>query len=288
MQIYTSYQAAFHACMETQTMAMAHLHHLQRHMNIDTSGCYKVFFLLTGNKNFHIDNLIYDVNPNELFLINPREWHYFSRFDDQEEHERFVLFIYPDYLKASSSPKTDLTACFSLSGGTSQHQMALSLKEKERFLYYIQKLSFPDNYGSDLLDHALFLELLVFLNRLVLQQHDVVKTPANTLNLHNKTVAEILSYVDTHIAEDLSIQNLAEQFFLSPSYLCKTFKNTTGTTIHKYITAQRITLAKDYLSQGIPTIEAGALCGYHDYNAFLKAFTKEVGISPKKYAQFSV
>ena len=288
MQTYTSYKAAFLACMETQTYAIAHLSHLPKNVNIDITGCYKIFFPLSGSKKFHIDNRIYDVNFNELFLINPREWHYFSHYEEEAEHERYVIFIYPDYLKASSSPKTDLTDCFSYGGRTSLHNIALSAKEKERFLYYVHKLSSPENYGSDLLDYALFLELMVFLNRMLLQHRDDVTVPANALNLHNKTVSEILSYLDAHIAEDLNINSLAEHFFLSPSYLCKTFKNITGTTIHKYITAQRITLAKDYLSEGYPIIEVGAMCGFNDYNAFLKAFSKEVGISPKKYSQFSV
>ena len=288
MQTYTSYKTAFHACMETQTYAIAHLYHLQKNMNIDTSGCYKIFFPMSGNKKFHIDSRIYDLNFNELFLIDPREWHYFSHFDKEDNHERFVIFIYPEYLKASSSLKTDLTDCFSYSGSSSLHNIALSAKEKERFLYYIQKLSSPEKYGSDLLDYALFLELMVFLNRIVLQHQDDTSAPVNALNLHNKTVAEVLSYLDTHITEDLSINSLAEHFFLSPSYLCKTFKNITGTTIHKYITAQRITLAKDYLSEGHSIIEVGGMCGFNDYNAFLKAFSKEVGISPKKYSQFSI
>ena len=88
MQTYTSYKAAFHACMETQTYAIAHLYHLQKNMSIDTSGCYKIFFPLSDIKKFHIDNHIYDVNFNELFLINPREWHYFSHFDEETSYEK--------------------------------------------------------------------------------------------------------------------------------------------------------------------------------------------------------
>ncbi len=48
------------------------------------------------------------------------------------------------------------------------------------------------------------------------------------------------------------------------------------------------TLAKDYLSQGYSAIDVSMMCGYNDYNAFLKAFTKETGISPTKYAKFSI
>lgn len=288
MQIYTSYHEAFHACMESQTFAIAHLSNLKKNMRIDTSGCFKVFFPLSGNKKFHIDSMIYDVSFHELFLISPREWHYFSDFNENESHERFVIFIYPEYLRSISTDKTDLTNCFSLINHIGQHNIALSEKEKEKFLSYLYKISSSEDYGSDVLDYALFLELTVFLNRLLLQQCNDEFQFSNAFSLHNKTITEVLFYLDSHFTECFTIEDLAGYFFLSPSYLCKTFKKATGTTIHKYISAKRITLAKDYLSEGYPVIEVGAMCGFNDYNAFLKAFSKEVGISPKKYSQFSV
>lgn len=58
-------------------------------------------------------------------------------------------------------------------------------------------------------------------------------------------------------------------------------------TINKYITAKRITLSKSLLSEGCSVSETCEKCGFNDYSNFLKAFTKAVGISPKKYAQFN-
>lgn len=73
---------------------------------------------------------------------------------------------------------------------------------------------------------------------------------------------------------------------MSTSYLCRIFKEATGTTINKYITAKRITLSKSLLDQGYSVSEACEVCGFNDYSNYLRAFTKAVGISPKKYAQF--
>lgn len=286
MQIYTSYQKAFQNCMLTQTYTIAHLHHLSKNINVDTSGCYKVFFLLSGSKKFHINNYVYDITSNELFLIGPEEWHYFSHFNENDNHERFVIFIYPEYLKASSSLKTNLLDCFSYKIQASLHNTVLSEEEKKHFLYYIYIHSVSESYGDDLLDHAYFLEFMVFLNTITLSHRNDACAAVNTLRFHNKTVTEILSYLDMHIIEDLSIDALARHFFLSPSYLCKIFKKATGITIHKYINAQRITLAKKYLTEGYSVIEVVEMCGFNDYNAFLKAFLKEVGVSPKKYSQF--
>ena len=74
---------------------------------------------------------------------------------------------------------------------------------------------------------------------------------------------------------------LAASFFLSESYICRIFKQATGTTINQYITAKRISRAKILLAEGRTVTEACSLCGFGDYSNFLKSFTRAVGISPK-------
>jgi len=122
---------------------------------------------LSGNKKFHINHLIYDVEINNLFFINAWEWHCFSHFDENEEHERFLLFIYPDYLKASSTARTDLSACFPQAATDPMHSIILTEEERRHFVCYIESLSPSDEYGSDLFGHASFLKLMVFLNRIL-------------------------------------------------------------------------------------------------------------------------
>ena len=104
---------------------------------------------------------------------------------------------------------------------------------------------------------------------------------------YHTQVDEILSFINQNISSPLSIEDLSGHFFLSSSYLCRIFKAATGTTINKYITAKRITVAKSLLSSGCSVTETCERCGFNDYSNFLKAFTRAVGISPKKYAQCS-
>lgn len=102
----------------------------------------------------------------------------------------------------------------------------------------------------------------------------------------NAQVDSILSYINQHIEEPLSLEQLSSHFFLSSSYLCRLFKSATGTTINKYITAKRISHAKELLAEGYTVSEASIKCGFNDYSNFFKAFTKATKVSPKKYAQF--
>ena len=288
MRYHDTYRGAFLECIQSRRFAVAHLQRLQQDLEIDTSGCYKIFCNMSGGKKFHIDNRTFEVTGQELFLISPRFWHYFSHYTEEEGHERYVIFLYPEYLKELSTDQTDLSACFAHLTDSVPHPLFLSPGEKERFVYFLQKMAASEGYGSDLLDVALLVEMMVFLNRLALREAEQVDCGSLICGGYSKTVSELLAYLDDHIAEPIHLQDLSAAFYMSESHLCKTFKNVTGTTIHRYITARRITMAKVYLSQGYPISEVGALCGYNDYNAFLKAFTKEVGISPKKYAQFSI
>ena len=102
---------------------------------------------------------------------------------------------------------------------------------------------------------------------------------------YNEQVDAILSYLNNNIQYPVSIGDLARHFYISESYICRIFKAATGTTINKYMTARRISIAKSLLAEGIGVSEVCDRCGFSDYSNFLKAFTKSVGISPKKYSQ---
>ena len=89
---------------------------------------------------------------------------------------------------------------------------------------------------------------------------------------------DILNFINQNISQPITVEQLAGQFYLSESYICRIFKSATGTTINKYITARRIG----------NVMEAFERSGFTDYSNFFKAFTKAVGVSPKKYASLSV
>ena len=99
---------------------------------------------------------------------------------------------------------------------------------------------------------------------------------------------DILAYINQNISQPITIEQLAEHFYLSESYICRIFKSATSTTINKYITARRISIAKSLLNEGASVNEAYERSGFTDYSNFFKAFTKAVGVSPKKYANLSV
>jgi hypothetical protein len=97
-------------------------------------------------------------------------------------------------------------------------------------------------------------------------------------------VQETISYIQDHIAEDLSLEVLAKIVNSNESYLSRTFKKECGISIINYITTLRIALAKDLLAGStLRTFEIADSIGIHDAAYFSSLFKKNTGLSPKEY-----
>lgn len=285
MNKFKSCQSSIQECIKNKSFSIAHLYHEEKTMDIHIHDCYEIYYSISGGKQYLIDNKFYDILPGDIFAINQYESHYLCKID-QMLHERIVLSIHPDYIKNISTEKTDLNACFSRRFGIEPHRVSLNKEQQSRFMFYINKLTTPNDYGLDILEKSTFMELLVMINSLFIKKQQ--DTPTESTHLYHQQVNAILEYINANISEPLSILQLASQFYISSSYLCRIFKATTGTTINKYITARRISIAKSLLaSDGLSVTEVGETCGFNDYTNFLKAFKKAVGVSPKKYAYHS-
>lgn len=287
MYVFSSCHDALQHCLDTQTFAIAHLYNTEKTMDIHIHDCHEIYYSISGGKQFLIDNCLYNFEPGDIFFINSFESHHLLQID-QHEHERVVIHIHPEYLKKISTENTNLSHCFSSRVSKYSNKCSLTANEQKRFMYLIHELSSESNYGQELLDFSTFLKMMVFLNEIYMRSDSSEKKELSPSGKRYEQFNNILSYINQHLSEDLTIQGLATHFYLSASYLCKIFKQETGTTINKYITAQRITLAKSLLTDGNSVTDTCNMCGFRDYSNFLKTFTKIVGISPKKYAQFSI
>lgn len=282
MKELNSCKEAMASSIENKYFSIAHLYKDEKAMEMHIHDCYEVYFSISGGKQFLIDNKVYDIAPGDLFLINQYDSHYLTQIE-KEKHERIVIMIDPDYMKEISSKETNLDACFQERNEKFSHKISLTSDQQSRFLYFVNKILTSNGYGHDLLERATFTELFVLINQIVNEKNsDKVEDRPST---YNEQVDAILSYLNNNIQYPISIGDLSKQFYISESYICRIFKSATGTTINKYMTARRISIAKSLLAEGIGVSDVCEKCGFSDYSNFLKAFTKSVGISPKKYSQ---
>ena len=94
----------------------------------------------------------------------------------------------------------------------------------------------------------------------------------------------ITRYLQEHLAEEVSLSVLAEEFHLSAQYISQLFKNEIGVGFLAYLTTIRMERAKQLLlSTSLSIAEVSEQSGYSDYRVFTKVFKKSEGITPSQY-----
>ena len=94
----------------------------------------------------------------------------------------------------------------------------------------------------------------------------------------------VLNYIGDNLAESLSLSQLAAVAGMSPHYFSELFKQSTGTSPHKYVLMQRIEFAKQHLSRSkLSVIDIGLESGFQNPSHFARVFKKCVGVAPSGF-----
>lgn len=105
-------------------------------------------------------------------------------------------------------------------------------------------------------------------------------------NKSRRAVREVERLIEKNYNQNITIQYLADEVYMSIGHLQNLFKKETGQTINNYITAVRMDKAKILLKDsGIKIYEVANSVGYQDTNYFTRIFRKVVGENPVDYRE---
>ncbi len=237
----------------------------------------KITIFLKGKVTYMIEGKSYELNPYDIVLVQHNDIHKLT-IDNSEVYERIIMYISPNFINAYKSDSYDLSYCFQKAKEEGANVLRIPSLEKSSLFQAIARLehSFEDNgYACDLFRQVLFLEFMIHLNRAALKNR---LEYINTAECNTKVI-EILQYINHHLSGDLSIDHIADTFFLSKYYMMRLFKQETGYTIGNYVSSKRLLLAKELLLSGTPAAEVCYDCGYKDYSTFSRAYKSLFGES---------
>lgn len=244
---------------------------------------FEIYFLLSGDVTYLIESRICRVMPGDLLLISPRELHQVCIQPEMSVYERYVLWVDPKLIRRLS------TACSDLFRGLDSNRPGygnqLRLKPEDRsviqsLLDGLYREAKNEGYGADLLRESLLTQLLVTINRLVVQEGSHFEEDERT----SEAVRQVINYVNLHYAEELSLDLLAEKVFVSKYHLSHEFNRQVGTSVYRFIQKKRLMIARQLLAQGKKPNDVYSACGFGDYAGFYRAFKTEYGVSPREYA----
>lgn len=101
---------------------------------------------------------------------------------------------------------------------------------------------------------------------------------------HDDLMERVTAYVETHLAEDLTVDALCKAMYVSKNTLYAGFRSLYGCTVGAYITARRMETACRLLEDTDRSAQDVARSlGFDNYSYFSKLFKKQTGMSPAEY-----
>jgi len=96
---------------------------------------------------------------------------------------------------------------------------------------------------------------------------------------------KIERYIEEHLSERIYIEDLCNKFFLSKNAIYELFRKEFNTTVNDFILQKRMRKAQKLLESelNLNITQISLLCGFSDYNYFIRSFKKHIGITPLKF-----
>jgi len=257
--------------------------HAIREIGLHYHDFYKIVVFYGGNVTYMIEGRSYFLEPGDIVFVNRGDIHK-PTVDFSVPYERSILYISPEYLESCCDREYDAFFCFSQASEKSSYILRTGDFRETEAGKLLAKLEREEGrYGWKRESMLLFQLFLMSVNRMCME--DDVKKEGRPGAVYNQKVIDLLAYLGEHMFEDISIDDLAETFYISKYHMMRLFKSETGYTIHRYITEKRIAAAKEKLQRGIPAAKVSEECGFQDYSTFLRAFQSCTKTTPSAFAE---
>ena len=264
---------------ETKTFGLFYSEHSEPTSEIHIHECCELLLCLRGGKSFLIDGNVYDIEDGDLFMINQFEAHKIIT-NQESKFARYIMHIHPTFLYAASDSELNLGDCFyNFSTGT-HNKIHLNATEKAKLISLFEEIRADHDYGDSFRKRMAAMQILFTVNKMNATHSE--PTPNASPSRH-RTVQLAIDYINNNYSQDLTLDTISKNAYVSANQLCKFFKMYCNTTVSKYIVSKRITEAKKLLAEGRSVTDTAFMCGFNDYANFIRVFKKTVGTPPGKY-----
>ena len=236
----------------------------------------KLVFLLSGSGAYVVEGRRYLLKSGDIVFVGSQTVHK-PEFPSGAAYERIIIYIDPAFLHAFGTEDCHPEDCFSGKGGHVLRPSEARVNHYRRLLEKLERELSGAEYARVLLSRALMLQLLCELGRDLRREGDGLPEPVAA---RDGKILDILQYIDANLAEDISIEALSAQFYISKYHMMRRFREETGTSIHNYISDKRLLCARDLIRSGASATEACFQSGFRSYSAFSRAYAKLFRMTP--------
>lgn len=236
------------------------------HMHAHES--YEIYCFLKGDAKYSVEGNFYELKPGDILVMKRAEAHSLI-IKSQVPYERYVINFYPEAVLGETRDQI-MDFIYKRPLGKF-NRFPASLFKQKNWIYYLEKMCKAEKEDEQRI------YLTVLLNELKSAFPEIKKRQQKNENFSNT-----ISFINDHITENITLEDICRYSFLSKSQLNRKFKSITGSTAWEYVTVKRLMLAKELLKKGHRPTAVFLESGFNDYSTFYRAYKTKFQISPTK------
>lgn len=242
----------------------------------------EVLFVLSGSVTYVIEGEKYKVEANQAIIVPPHHTHY-TLVDTSQTFERAVLEFMPELLP--SLVDCDLTEPFKnakLFSFVFDENATKKMHLKTLMTDIGKSCRRTDKYR----DVDISRQIIRLAKHLHLITDDLLRSNKESRYIQTSSVSQqCIQYIAANIERAVTVKELAEALHISPSHILHQFKQETGTTVHRYISNQKMETAYRLLHKGLSVNAVATQLGYAYYSTFFQNYVKFWGVTPANTLQ---
>ena len=258
------YQDSYLQCIHAQTPQPN-----PKSAKTSISEAMTIYYNISGTKRAVVEGSVYALQPGELLILGESEASIV--YEEAGKPSEFARFTFSRYAFRHLDPEFTFLVKFTQRGLGIENAIHLDERQNTLFLDCLSHIERISNRSS--LRISYMGALMLFIN-------EINASSSYRAPNENQNDRDIIAYINTNLAEDLTSDKLAAHFYMSESQFYRHFKKLTGTSLTSYITRKRVNLARDLLRNNVKIKDVMSMCGFNDYTTFYKCNIKYYKMPP--------
>ena len=223
---------------------------------------YEILMFLDGNSKYIIEDKIYTLEKGDVIIAKHHELHRIYHNTPAQYH-RIVIKVPPQFFEEKNC--AEYVRFFdekSMDSGSKIDN--LTVKSSGLYDAVMRFKKYSDNFknANSPITDSIIVEIFYIISKAV---------SFSAPDTGNSQVKSIIAYINENFTQKITLDTLAEKFFISKYHLCRIFRKATGLTVLDYIRSKRLIFAKELISKGYNKTEAALMAGFNDYSLFYRA-----------------
>ena len=237
---------------------------------------YEIYMFLEGDSKYVVEEKNYNLSPGDVIVIRRHEMHRVYH-NSVTKYRRFVLMLSPEFFKQNNCE--EYKEAFSEDFFIKDNKINSEIVHSCGLYDAIMRLrDYSNNFtvkNTPVLN-SIIIEIIYLINRI-----SSFEAPST----ESVIIKKVISHINANLKNEITLDKLAKEFYISKYHLCRTFKNSTGLTIHDYIKQKRLTIVKELVKEGNTLTDAAISAGFNDYSSFYRAYVKRYNENPRTALQ---